>query len=448
MTSEKISGWIEPGADDWVYVPIDVPPGARELTVAYTYDRPEVPPGVRGNSLDIGIFGPDNEFRGWSGGARDRFTISATDATPGYLPGALRPGFWQVILGPYTVSPQGIAYELDVTIHSGPEGEPFRPRPAPLRTRDRGHAWYRGDGHLHTIYSDGQRTLSELVSDARRAGLDFIVSTEHNTSSAHMQWGYHATDDLLILNGEEVTTRTGHWPAWHLPAGQWIDWRYRADNPDELRRFVDEVHGAGGLVVAAHPFGPCIGCSWEFGMERVDLVEVWNGQWTLDDEATVIAWDSLLRAGRWVPAVGNSDSHSHADRVGLPHNVVWSHGLSGDQLMAGFAQGRNWIAESAEVRLDFTATNGIRTVGIGQRLETDDPVTFEVRVEGAPDTHIRMLDQHGPQWGGYVHKDGGTATWTTRSRYSRWVRVEVRRNTPTQTTVDTMVALTNPIFLG
>ncbi|WP_243726545.1 CehA/McbA family metallohydrolase [Actinocrispum wychmicini] len=448
MTSERITGWIEPGADDWVYVPIDVPPGAREIEVAYTYDRPAVPPGVRGNSLDIGIFGPDDEFRGWSGGARDRFAINASEATPGYLPGPVWPGRWQVVLGPYTVSPQGISYELDITIHSGPDGESFRPRPAPARIPGRGHAWYRGDGHLHTIHSDGQRTLPELVADARQAGLDFVVSTEHNTSSAHLRWGHHATDDLLILNGEEVTTRTGHWPAWHLPAGKWIDWRHRADNPDDLRRFVDEVRGAGGLVVAAHPFSPCVGCSWEFGMERVDLVEVWNGPWTLDDEATVIAWDSLLRAGRWVPAVGNSDSHSRADRVGLPHNVVWSRGLSGDQLMAGFAQGRNWIAESAEVRLDFTATTGIRTVGIGQRLETDDPVTFEVRVEGAPDTHIRMLDQTGPQWGGYVHKDGGTASWTTRSRYSRWVRVEVRRNEPTQTTVDTMVALTNPIFLG
>jgi hypothetical protein len=29
----------------------------------------------------------------------------------------------------------------------------------------------------------------------------------------------------LIVNGEEVTTRSGHWPAWNLPVGEWIDWR-------------------------------------------------------------------------------------------------------------------------------------------------------------------------------------------------------------------------------
>jgi hypothetical protein len=444
-----ITGTFGPGAGDWRYVPIEIPPGVCRIEVAYSYDRPDVPPGVKGNALDIGIFGPDEQFRGWSGGARDRFMINATEATPGYLAGPIEPGRWHVLLGPYTVSPQGMSYQLDITVQFGPDGPAFEPDPAPATApaKERGASWYRGDGHLHTIYSDGRRTPRELVADAREAGLDFIVSTEHNTPSAHLQWGRHATDDLLILNGEEVTTRTGHWPAWNLPAGKWIDWRYRADDPYELQKFVDEVHEVGGLVVAAHPFGPCVGCSWEFGMERVDLVEVWNGPWTLDDEASVIAWDSLLRAGRWVPAVGNSDSHASHDRVGLPQNVVRADGLTGPQLMEGFAEGRNWIAESAAVKLDLTATDGTQTAGIGEYLCTDDPVTFEVTVEGAPDTHIRILDQTGPQWGGYVDKEGGTATWTTLSRYTRWVRVEVRRSEPTQTTVDTMVALTNPIFL-
>jgi hypothetical protein len=446
---QTISGTLDPGAPDWHYLPVDVPAGAREIEVVYRYDRPEVPPGVKANALDIGIFGPDGEFRGWSGGARDRFTINATQATPGYLPGPVRPGQWRVILGPYTVSPQGMAFEVDVTVRFGPGGEPFRPNPAPATApaRDRGADWYRGDGHLHTVYSDGRREPEELVAEAKAAGLDFIVSTEHNTSSAHLQWGDHADDELLILNGEEVTTRAGHWPAWNLQAGQWIDWRYR--DPRELRQFVDQVHEAGGLVVAAHPFGPCVGCTWEFGYERADLVEVWNGPWTLDDEATVIAWDSLLRAGIWIPAVGNSDSHVHHDRVGLPHNVVYAEGFTPDQLMAGFAKGRNWIAESSGVLMNLTATADGRTIGIGERLGTSPgtPITIEVKASGAPDTHIRILDQTGPQWGGYVGEEGAAVTWTTQSRYSKWVRAEIRRSTPTATTVDTMVALTNPVFL-
>ncbi|CAM4113994.1 CehA/McbA family metallohydrolase [Kibdelosporangium persicum] len=445
-----ITGTFGPGAPDWHYLPVEIPEGVREIEVVYRYDKPDVPPGVRGNALDIGVFGPHEQFRGWSGGARDRFTINATEATPGYLAGPLQPGEWQILLAPYTVSPQGMAFEVDVTVRFGPDGPAFRPNPAPSTApaADRGRSWYRGDGHVHTIYSDGRRKPGELVADARKAGLDFIVSTEHNTSSAHLQWGDHATEDLLILNGEEVTTRTGHWPAWNLPAGTWIDWRYRADDPQRLRKFVDEVHESGGMVVAAHPFGPCVGCTWEFGYERADLVEVWNGPWTLDDEATVIAWDSLLRAGRWIPAVGNSDSHTHNDQVGLPHNVVLADGLTGPQLMEGFAKGRNWIAESSAVQLEFTATADDTTVGIGETLRTDPgtPIALEIKASGAPDTHVRILDQHGPQWGGYVPAAGATVTWTTQSRYSKWVRVEIRREQPTSTTRDTMVALTNPIF--
>lgn len=449
MTS-TITGSFDPGAADWHLLPVNVPAGAREIEVGYRYDRPDVPFGGHGNALDIGIFGPGGQFRGWSGGARERFRISAAEATPGYLAGAVQPGEWQVVLAPYTICAQGMDFEVDVTVRLGPDGPAFRPEPAPATApdADRGRAWYRGDGHLHTVHSDGTREPGELVAHARAAGLDFIVSTEHNTSSAHAHWGKHATSDLLILNGEEVTTRAGHWPAWNLPAGTWIDWRYR--DARELAKFADEVRQCGGLVVAAHPFAPCIGCTWEFGYESADLVEVWNGAWTLDDEATVIAWDSLLRAGRWIPAVGNSDAHAHHDQVGLPHNVVLADGLTGPQLMRGFAKGHNWIAESSAVRLEFTATAGGVTAGIGETLETEPgtPITVQVKANGAPDTHIRILDQQGPRWGGYVPEEGATVEWTTRSRYSKWVRAEIRREQPTPTTRDTMVALTNPIFLG
>ncbi|MGW0896428.1 CehA/McbA family metallohydrolase, partial [Streptomyces goshikiensis] len=76
-----LRGTIPPGAPDFVEVPLDVPPGVRELRVAYTYDRPPAPPGVPGNALDIGIFDQRGTalggrgFRGWSGGARGEFFL-------------------------------------------------------------------------------------------------------------------------------------------------------------------------------------------------------------------------------------------------------------------------------------------------------------------------------------------------------------------------------------
>ncbi|MGH3785018.1 MAG: CehA/McbA family metallohydrolase [Pseudonocardiaceae bacterium] len=457
--TRTVTGTLLPDVSDWYYLPVDVPGGVREIEVGYGYDRPQVPPGGRGNALDIGIFSPagvqlgnQRGFRGWSGGFRDRFTISAAAATPGYLPGPIEPGRWHVILGPYTVAPQGLTYTVGVTLRFGRPDPAFAPNPAPASApdRDRGRAWYRGDGHLHTVHSDGRRTPAELAAAARAAGLDFIVSTEHNTPSASLQWGEHAGADLLIVNGEEVTTRSGHWPAWNLPVGRWIDWRYRAQDRLALRRFVDEVHRAGGLVVAAHPFAPCFGCSWEYGYERADLVEVWNGPWTLDDEAAVLSWHGMLRAGTWVPAVGNSDAHNPDNVVGLPHNVVLAEGLTPRSLMDGFKAGRNWIAESEQVQVTFGATDGVRLAGIGEALTTGTgtPVTIELTVSGAPGTSVRLLDQSGPQWIQLVDTTGSaTVRWTTQTRYSRWVRAEVRRPVPTATTPDSMVALTNPVFL-
>jgi len=115
--TQTLSGHIDYGAPDWVYIPVRVPDGVNRITVTYSYDRPTPPAGQNGNALDIGMFdnrgiGPGREagFRGWSGGFRTSFTISASDATPGYLPGPVRQGTWYVIVGPYTVHPQGLAW--------------------------------------------------------------------------------------------------------------------------------------------------------------------------------------------------------------------------------------------------------------------------------------------------------------------------------------------------
>jgi hypothetical protein len=329
--TRTVSGHLGYGAPDWVYLPIEVPTGVNRISVSYRYDRPTPPAGQAGNALDIGIFdqrghglGEAAGFRGWSGGFRDHFTISASDATPGYLPGPVHAGTWYLIFGPYTVHPQGLDWTATVTLDFGPDGPPFRPRPAPLRATGRGTAWYRGDMHLHTVHSDSRRLPAEAAAEARAAGLDFIVSTEHNTASAAGVWGAHAGPDLLIIDGEEITTRNGHYTALGLPAGTWIDWRYRAVD-GVLARFVDDIHRVGGLAVAAHPLGPCMACGWKFGYTdldssgawtfgrrkqiSLDAVEVWNGLWTADDEAVLAGWDNLLVAGAqdgsWLPATAD-----------------------------------------------------------------------------------------------------------------------------------------------
>ncbi|MBB1247032.1 PHP domain-containing protein [Streptomyces durbertensis] len=455
-----IRGELPPGAPDFVYLPVRVPRGVRELTVAYRYDRPEVPAGTPGNALDIGILDERGTgsaaFRGWSGGFRDTFTLSAARATPGYLPGPVGAGTWHVVLGPYTVAPQGLRYEVTVTLRYGRPGRTPEPVYPPERARGRGRAWYRGDCHLHTVHSDGQRTPAEVAAAARAAGLDFIVSTEHNTTSAHAAWQGLWGEDLLILCGEEVTTRNGHYLALGTDPGTFVDWRYRARD-EAFRRHAARVRRAGGLVVPAHPNCPFVGCQWKFGYGDADAVEVWNGPWTADDELALAAWDNLLadsagRAGRagpghWVPALGCSDAHREPQVVGHPQTVVRADDLTRRDVLAAVRAGRSYLAESAAVSLRFSAVDERGGhAGIGEVLRTrpDARVTVRLEVSGAPAGAVcRLLTDQGELRSGPADR---ALTWLTTASQSTYVRAEVRRP-GTGGQPGAMVAMTNPLWM-
>lgn len=461
--SRTVSGHLPPGSPDFVYVPVEVPPGVREISVAYRYDRPEVPPGTTGNACDIGIFDERGTapggagFRGWSGGARSTFFLRADDATPGYLPGPVRAGTWHIVLGPYTIAPQGLSYEVTVTLRHGDPGSTPAPAHPPERARGRGRAWYRGDGHLHSVHSDGRRTPARIAALARAAGLDFINTSEHNTTSAHRAWTGLWGDDLLILTGEEVTTRNGHVLALGTDPETFIDWRYRARD-NAFGRYARAIRRAGGLVVPAHPHATCIGCNWKFGLNDADAVEVWNGPYTPDDEIALAQWDSTLvahsrgeRAG-WLPAVGNSDAHRDPDVVGLPQTVVLADDLSRRAVLAGIRAGRVWIAESSSVDLALSVS-GPRGehADIGGRLAVSRgaAVTARLRVTGAPGCTASFITDQGTLHSVALPPAGtGTLTWRTTADRSAYLRAEVRHPPTTPGQPGPMAALTNPVFLG
>src|SRR6266850_7699210 len=81
----------------WRLVPFDVPAGTTRITVDFDYMTRDAH-----TTVDLGLLGPDgfrgqDGFRGWSGGNKRSFTVSASDATPSYLPGAIRPGKWNLL---------------------------------------------------------------------------------------------------------------------------------------------------------------------------------------------------------------------------------------------------------------------------------------------------------------------------------------------------------------
>ncbi|GGM02652.1 phosphoesterase [Streptomyces fumigatiscleroticus] len=461
--TKTVRGTLPTGSPDFVYVPVEVPSGVREIKVSYTYDKPAVPAGTKGNALDIGIFDERGTelggrgFRGWSGGARTEFFLRADEATPGYIAGPVRAGTWHIVLGPYTVAPQGLAYELTVTLTHGEPGETPRPVYPPERAAGRGRAWYRGDCHLHSWHSDGRRTPAEIAALARAAGLDFINSSEHNTHSAHAHWADVAGDDLLVLLGEEVTTRNGHVVALGTDPGTFVDWRYRARD-NRFGRFARRIRQAGGLVVPAHPHATCIGCNWKFGFGEADAVEVWNGPWTADDEVALADWDGMLVASvredrAWIPAMGNSDAHRDPDAVGTPQTVVLADDLTREAILAGIRAGRSYVAESQKVSLAFTAL-GPRGehAGIGERLtvESDAPVTVRLEATGAPRCTVSLVTDQGVLFTSDPLPVSGTGAveWRTTASYAAYVRAELRHETAAGALPGALAAFTNPIFLG
>lgn len=453
------------GTPDWHYLPFRVDRAVSEIRVSYDYESTDTGAGFSANVIDIGLFdgsghglGRRTGFRGWSGGARKSFRVSRHSATPGYLPGPLTPGTWSVVLGPFTVVPPGVSWRVTVTLVSGKPKRRFRPKPPPRRVKGTGSGWYRGDLHLHTVHSDGRDTQRAMARAAKAAGLDFIVSTEHNTTSAHGTWGRHAPRDLLVVLGEEVTTRAGHWIAAGLPPGAWIDWRYRSAD-GQLGRFQRRVHDLGAIAIACHPWVPIPGTMWGFGYEYagMDAVELWNGPWTLDDQVGLAHWHSMLVTGRFLPGVGSSDAHN-VDDVGLAQTVVNVPTLSAGAVIAGVRAGRSWLAESSEIELGFTASYASTTVSCGETLPVGpaDVVDIELTFSGSPSCLAQVIGPAGPIAAGLTDGSGAvTVSVAVPAGLAPFVRAEVRRldGEPVLNPLEgvpglAMVAMTNPVFLG
>nr|WP_255620829.1 CehA/McbA family metallohydrolase [Pseudonocardia sp. DSM 110487] len=323
---------------------------------------------------------------------------------------------------------------------------------APNRHPAWARRWYRGDCHVHSVHSNGaDLTPEQLAAAAREAGLDFVATTEHNTADAHGAWGGLATDDLVVILGQEVTTRTGHWLALGIEPGQLVEWRYGLRD-DVIERYLDDVHRAGGLCVAAHPHAPYPSGTFTYPYDGFDAVEVWNGQWAsdlpwnADNEAALAEWGRALAAdvhrGGWRPAMGNSDAHLKG-QIATPHTVVLADELSADVILAGIRAGRSWVAESAAVDLSVEISAGDRTAGIGERLPTSGlPASMRVSVRGVPSGTVTVHTDRGRVHGESLPGDGpGIVEWRTSAAESVFVRVEVRHPG------GHMAALSNPIIL-
>lgn len=165
--------------------------------------------------------------------------------------------------------------------------------------------------HCHTVHSDGDFQVKELLKAARADHLSLIALTDHNTMS-----GYSELDDTLpVIKGIEWTTYFGHMLV--LGANEFVDWRDAV--PDNIDQKIAQVKAVGGVVGVAHPFqlgSPlCTGGRWEFRVRdwrAVDYIEVWHEDMSsgkAENEKALEFWTSLLDKGYKIACTYGRDWH-------------------------------------------------------------------------------------------------------------------------------------------
>ena len=169
--------------------------------------------------------------------------------------------------------------------------------------------WYPCELHCHTLHSDGDFTVEELISTAKERRLCGICLTDHNTMSGHRET--EGEKELKILKGIEWTTYFGHMLV--LDTKSYVDWRDAT--PDNIDSKISAVREQGGLVGIAHPFQIgtpiCTGGHWDFKVqkwENVNYMEIFaEGEPYLNDANSKARkkWHSLLSEGyRITPTMG------------------------------------------------------------------------------------------------------------------------------------------------
>lgn len=199
---------------------------------------------------------------------------------------------------------------------------------------------YIGNLHIHSTYSDGGENIDKIAKKARKAGLDFIILTDHETLKGLKNGEEGYKYGVLTLIGQEVNDTCNHYLA--LDTDEVI-----ANNTENPQLVIDKVNEAGGFGVIAHPlekgsplYRNGITFNWtDFNVTGFQGIEVWNylSQWKdgirgmlsglyllinphlalSGPYPEVMDWlDELQEKGEKVMLYGGSDAHNQKIKLG------------------------------------------------------------------------------------------------------------------------------------
>jgi len=176
------------------------------------------------------------------------------------------------------------------------------------------------DIHTHTypVSDDSILTPEELISEAKRIGLDGICLTDHDGFwDPKDVYKLGKDNDFLIIPGCEVTTEEGHLLVYGLR-----EYIFGMHKSAFVKDLVDEADGA---IVVAHPYrrvyresAPQDSLSYEEMLKRamrnqvfelVDAVEISNGRGSEKENL----FSKNLSERLELPGTGASDAHKLND---------------------------------------------------------------------------------------------------------------------------------------
>jgi len=335
----------------------------------------------------------------------------------------------------------------------------------------------RGAIHVHTNRSDGTGTVAEVAAAAARAGLHFIVFTDHGNGTGEPDPPQYR-EGVLCIDAVEISTSDGHVLALGIP---------QAPYPlgGDARDVVEDVVRLGGFTIAAHPVSNKPDLDWRDWTVPIDGLEWLNGDsewrdesaWTLVrafftyparrvetiasllDRPTAVLqqWDMLAQQRR-VIAVAGADAHA---RIGLTQqepydntlflpmpgyermfqlfsNVIPDVALGGDPtadaraVLAAIRDGRSYS------RIDALGREGgfALTAAAGKL-----PATLRVDVQGPSDARVDLWKD------GVVVAAGAASGFEHPAETPGVYRAEVSRSgAPGEPPVPWIVS--NPIYVG
>jgi hypothetical protein len=240
-----------------------------------------------------------------------------------------------------------------------------------------------------------------------------------------------------------VTSYKGHWNVWGLE--EWID--FRTLTPDLMRDSIRRAVELGYLTSCNHP--RTAGPPWEFkAITGLHCVEVWNGPWQLFNAEALAYWDSRLRAGERLVAVGGSDAHflsrPHVAKIGTPTTWIFCPDRpTAANLLAGLRAGHAFISDAPNGPQLYVWSDGA-IMGEAVARPASGRLDISARVVNGAGLRVELAGCHGLLAQAQVVEADQTFQFEITVAQTPYIRAQL---STTDTDPGMIRALSNPLYV-